>query len=131
MGNRARNRLKLFPESESLGIIPKKSKTTALAVLLCLNHDLSVLELLSFASLFLEIQDLPTVHLELCHLVPRNWRSSHSSFVIFLDQFTYIYFQRWKLFCEVSGPQNKYKNFSLQTIWITESFERCFVSACQ
>ena len=49
-------------------------------VILRLTHDVSVLEKLNFASLFLEIQDLPTVRL--------SW---------FLHQ--YIYFQQWKPFC--------------------------------
>ena len=39
----------------------KKSKTKKIAVILRLAHDLSVLEKLNFASLFLEIQDLPTI----------------------------------------------------------------------
>ena len=40
-----------------------KIKTKNLPVILRLTHDLSVLEKLNFASLFLEIQDLPKVHL--------------------------------------------------------------------
>ena len=76
MGSRARNGIKVLPESDSFGIIPKKSKTTNFAVILRLTHDLSVLEKLNVASLFLEILYLPTIRLS-----------------CFLDQF-YIYFQR-------------------------------------
>ena len=46
-----------------LGSYLKKSKTKTFTVILRLTHDLSVLEKLKFASLFLEIQDLPAVRL--------------------------------------------------------------------
>ena len=58
MRNQVRNCQKLFLESNLFGTVPIKSKTTCFAVSLCLTHDLSV----NFASLFLEIQDLLTVH---------------------------------------------------------------------
>ena len=61
MWNRARNRVVLFPESHSLGIIPKKLKTIFFALILRLTHDLSGLENLKFATLCLEIPDLPIV----------------------------------------------------------------------
>ena len=77
----------------------KKIKNKKIAVILCLTHDLSVLEKLNFASLFLEIQDPPTVRL--------SW---------FLDQFISTFtaenhsvkFQDLKI--------SKYRKLSLQTI---------------
>ena len=41
---------------------------------------------------------------QFCHLVPGNWRSSHSLFVTFFRSI-YIYFQQYKSLCKVSGPQ--------------------------
>ena len=41
--------------------------------------------------------------------MPGNLRSSHNQFVMFLRSI-YIYFQKWKLFYEVWGPQIEYKN---------------------
>ena len=63
MGNRTRNCLVLFAKSDSFVIIPEKSKTKKNPVILRLTRNLSVLEKLNFASLFPEIQDLPTVRL--------------------------------------------------------------------
>ena len=53
--------------------MPKTLKTKKIAAILCLTHDLLVLEKLNVASLLLEIQDLPAVH----------WSC-------FLDQYIYI-----------------------------------------
>ena len=58
-----RNPLGLFLESESFGIIPKKTKTIFFAVIFRLTHDLSGLEKLHFTTLCLEIRDLPTARL--------------------------------------------------------------------
>jgi len=63
MGNHTRDQLKLFPESDLFGVLPKKLKTKNFAVILCLTHDLSGLEKLNFATLCLDIGDLPTVRL--------------------------------------------------------------------
>ena len=56
MLNRARNLVKLFPESDLFGIVPKNSKTTNFAAILP--------EKLNITSLFLEIQDFPQ---SVCH----------------------------------------------------------------
>ena len=98
MLNCARNLVKPFPESNSFGIIPIKSKSTFFVVILRLTHDLSVLEKLNFASLFLEIQDLPTVRLS-----------------CFLDQFISTFSYR-NLFVKFQELKLSTKN-SLRTIW--------------
>ena len=67
MRNRARKCFKLFLESDLFGIIPKKSKTTNFWVILCLTHDLLGLHRKA----------------QVCHLIPGNWRSFHSPFVVF------------------------------------------------
>ena len=77
MRNRARNCLKLFSDSNLFRIIPKKVKNYIFLVILRLTHNLSVLENLNVASLFMEFQDLPTVRL--------LW---------FLDQFTSTFSDR-------------------------------------
>ena len=77
MRNHVRKQTNLFPESDLFGIMPKKSTITIFAVIIRLAHNLSVLEKLNFASLFLAIQDLPTFRL---------------SCFLFLGQFKYIYF---------------------------------------
>ena len=87
-----RNRVrKLFPESDSdsIGVIPKKSITKNFLVILRLT--------------------------QFCHLVLGNWRSSRSPFVIFFRSI-HVYFQRQKPFCKVSGPQLWYQKTSLHAI---------------
>ena len=98
MQNRARNRVKLFPESNSFGIIAKKSKTIFCSNSLLGPQSIRSLEKLKFATLCLEIRDLPTICLS-CFLRP-----------------IYNYFQRQKLLCGVSGPQIEYKKLFVQTI---------------
>ena len=87
MGNHARNCLSPFAKSDSFAITPKNPKTKKIAAILRLTHNSLVPEKPNFASLLLNIQDLPAVHLS-----------------------------RWKPFCEVPGPRNMHKKLSFQTI---------------
>ena len=91
-----------FAKSDLFVIIPKNSKTKKMPVILGLAHDLSVPEKAQCSSLFLDIQDLPTVGLS-----------------CFLDQFTSIFnagnhsvkFQELKISREHS-PCNQFRNIS-------------------
>ena len=70
MRNCVRNQIKLFPDSDSFGIILKKFKNYKF----CSNS-------------LLDPQSISPRKAQFCLLVPGNSRSSHSPFVMFLDQF--------------------------------------------